>query len=79
MTEEQIDEKSYIYVEFEALGSAQFSMASERVTPLQMLGLASFLELQAKNMILAEQARQEHMQTQQPKIAVPNGAIIRPK
>jgi len=44
--------KSRLVVNFESVGSATFQIGFENVTPTQILALASYLELKAKNEIV---------------------------
>ena len=71
---EQEEPKSFIIVEFDDVGSAVFKMNAHGVTPMQLLLIGDYLQLKAKDQILA----QEHAireQQEQEKIKVPDSKI----
>jgi len=71
----QPKEKSYILVQFEAVGSAIFMIKFENVTPEQAVLAASILELQAKNEYIAKENTIRERQAQQ-QLSIPKQGII---
>lgn len=76
MTEGQ--PRSFVLAQFQETGSVVFSMNIEGVTPFQLLALAEYLSLKAKNEIVrAENERSEQEEAQ--RLSVPPAKIIVPK
>jgi hypothetical protein len=66
--------ESYVLIRFTGVGEAQFAFTFENVSPAQILGAVSILEVVAKNeFITGENARRE--QQAQNHIAVPKSHI----
>jgi len=69
------EDKSFIYIEFEDMGSAEIvGYNPQNVTPLQLLALASFLEFEGKSNLSMQRAAQLQAQMQKEqmgKIAIP--------
>lgn len=67
--------KSYILIRFSDVGSVQFSLDLEGVTPLQMLAIASFLELRGKNELIRLENQRVEEEAQKsiarPKLVMP--------
>jgi hypothetical protein len=80
MTDENIEEKSFIYIEFEDIGSVDIKMSKlENVTAFQILAMAHFMEFEGKNTLAVQRAAQMQAQMQQEqmqKIAVPKPGQI---
>lgn len=69
---EKLDEPvSRLTIVFEGVGSAHFTMHVENITPLQLLALSAFLEVEAKQHLLAQKAQQQQQLAEQKKIIVP--------
>jgi hypothetical protein len=62
--------KSRIYIEFEGMGSATFSMKVENVVPMQLLALAQYFEFEGK-LGLSMQRAQMMEEQQRKHIQVP--------
>jgi len=82
MTDENTnEEKSFIYIEFEDIGSAEITNYKlENVSPLQLLTLSSFLEFEGKAALSVQRAAQMQAQIerqQMQKIAVPKSTILK--
>jgi hypothetical protein len=68
------EEKSFIYIEFEDIGSVNVSISNfESVTAFQLLAMAHLLEFEGKNHLAVERAAQmqAQMQKQPPQIITP--------
>jgi len=78
MTDENNKPQSRLLIVFDNIGSVNFSIQSEGISPLQLLLLSQYFELMAKNDILrqTEMIRQQE-QANKAKIAVPQSGIIR--
>lgn len=67
--------KSYILAHFSDIGSVQFALDVNGVTPLQMLAFASFLELRAKNELIRMENQRAEDEAQKsiarPKLVIP--------
>jgi len=72
MTEEK--QKSYLIVQFESPNSVLFNASIEGVSAMQMLSIASYLEVLAKRRIAQELEIKEHYE-QQEKLIVPENRI----
>jgi len=77
MTNENTEEKSFIYIEFNDIGSVDISLSNfENVTAFQLLAMAHLLEFEGKNALAVQRAAQIQQQ-QMNKIAVPKpGQIV---
>lgn len=74
--EDSNEEKSYIYIEFDGIGSVDVKISQfEQVTAFQLLAMAHLLEFEGKNVLVVQKAAQFQTQQQQPKIAVPSSTI----
>lgn len=69
--EEKQAPKSYLLVQFADIGSVLFTTQIEGVTPLQLIAIASYLELKAKNE-LVQQENQRVQREQEMKLLVPD-------
>jgi hypothetical protein len=70
-----MEERSYILVEFESVGSVVLRVLTNNVTPLQILAMASYLDVMGKSRLIEqENARM----TQEAKLAVPEKKLIIP-
>ena len=76
-TQESEVPQSRLLVVFENLGSAHFSVSAENVTPMQLLGLAAYLEFQGKQGLLEQKIAQRMESENRPKIVVPEGRLVR--
>jgi hypothetical protein len=80
MTDENTnEEKSFVYVEFEEIGSAEVtSWNFNNVSPLQLLALSSLLEFEGKSALAIQRSAQVQAQRereQMTQIAVPKPSI----
>ena len=76
--EKKEEPESYLLVVFEQLNSVNLrSMQTKFVSPLQLLALASYLELTAKRQLAIQLDETENMQRQQ-NLAVPKPNIVLP-
>jgi hypothetical protein len=80
MTDENTnEEKSFVYIEFEGIGSAEITNYNlQNVSPLQLLAMASYMEFEGKAALSVQRAAQvqanlERQQLQ--RIAVPKSTI----
>lgn len=74
----EAEQKSMVVIMFTGPGQAEFTMFKQNVTPAQVLGALSVLELQVKNWYIQEEnQRQERMRAQQ--LSVPKPEILRTK
>ena len=71
MTEEEQTPKSYLIVQFSDVGSVLFTTKMDGITPLQLLALAGYLELKAKNE-LVQQENQRVQREADMKLLVPD-------
>ena len=73
------EEKSFLYIEFEDMGSVEIRKYDHKnLTPLQLLAMASFFEFEGKSGLATQRAAQVEVQLklqQQQKIAVPKSTI----
>jgi len=73
---ENAEEKSFIYIEFNDIGSVDIKISQlENVTAFQILAMAHFMEFEGKNTLAVQRAAQMHQQ-QMNKIAVPKPGQI---
>lgn len=72
----QAQEPSYVLVKFTEVGSVLFTLQVENVNPLQILALASYLEIQAKSELVDAMNQQREARQQ---ISRPNPGLIVPK
>lgn len=67
--------KSFIIIEFEDVGSTNFHMQMDGITPLQMLAMASYLELKGKNALIQMENQRAEEEAQKsiarPKLVLP--------
>lgn len=82
MTDENTnEEKSFIYIEFEDVGSVEITNYKlENVSPLQLLAVSAFLEFEGKATLSVQRAAQmqaqlERQKQQQIVVPTPNIAI----
>ena len=69
------EEKSFIYIEFADLGSAEIvGYQLENISPLQLLAMAHYVEFEGKS-ALAQQRAAQAQAAQQSKIVVPKAEI----
>jgi len=69
---------SHLVVVFEALNSVNIRhMESDGISPLQLLALASYLELLGKSQLAQQIAEQQELQRQQ-QLSVPKPQIVVP-
>lgn len=74
----EAEQKSMVVIMFTGPGEAQFEIFKQNVTPAQVLGALSILELQVKNWYIQEEnQRQERLRAQQ--LTVPQPSILRTK
>lgn len=80
MTNENVEEKSFIYIEFQDIGSVDIQISNfENVTAFQLLAMAHLLEFEGKNALAVQRAAQVQAQMQKDqmqKIAVPRPGNI---
>jgi hypothetical protein len=73
--QEEHTPQSYVVVKFAELGSVVFN-AQINASPLQLLALAAWMEVKAKNMLLIEEQRKAEAEAQHglamPKLMLPN-------
>lgn len=73
---DQSTHSSYIQIIFQEPGSVVFQARMDGITPMQLLALAGYFELRAKNeLVRLENSRIEQEENQKlavPKIALPN-------
>jgi len=68
------EERCFLLIEFEEEGSAKFNVTLEKISPIQMLGIAQWMEFEAKHQLSMEKAalfQQRLQQEQLEHIAVP--------
>jgi len=80
VTNENVEEKSFIYIEFQDIGSVDIQISNfENVTAFQLLAMAHLLEFEGKNALAVQRAAQVQAQMQKDqmqKIAVPRPGNI---
>ena len=80
MIDENVEEKSFIYIEFQDIGSVDIQVSNfENVTAFQLLAMAHLLEFEGKNALAVQRAAQIQSQMQKEqmqKIAVPRPGNI---
>lgn len=73
------EEKSFVYIEFEDIGSAEITNYKfENISPLQLLAMAHFMEFEGKGALATQRAAQMQAQIereQRQRIAVPSPNI----
>ncbi len=67
--------KSFVIIEFEDVGSAMFRMSATGVTATQLLLAGDYMQLKAKDQILAQEHASKEQQEHE-KIQVPEGKIV---
>jgi hypothetical protein len=73
------EEKSFIYIEFDDIGSVDIKSSNfNNVTAFQLLAMAGLLEFEGKNTLAIQRAAQmqAEMQRQKPKIEVPKAQTM---
>lgn len=66
-----VRKESVLRIEFSFVGSADFTLQQENVTPAQILAAAGYLEWYAKMQFDMQVAQQMQAAQQKPRIAVP--------
>jgi hypothetical protein len=74
----ETQQKSFVMIEFNALGSAEFRIFKQNVNPAQVLGALSILELQVKNWYVTEENR-KLQEAEELKLSVPRSTILKAK
>lgn len=74
MNDGDVEEKrpSFILVQFAEVGSTVLQVKFENVTPLQVLALASYLEVKGKNQLIIEENARAEREAEM-SLAVPSG------
>lgn len=75
MSDQQPAPKSYAFVQFTEPGSVIFQATFEGVTPLQLLALASYLEVRGKNALVQQENERMEREAQQ-QLSVPKPGIL---
>ena len=70
---EEAERKSFVMIEFAGPGLAEFRILKHNVTPAQVLGAITVLELEVKNWYI-----QEENARRQQELSVPKPGILRP-
>jgi hypothetical protein len=66
------EEKSFVYIEFEGIGSAEITNYNlQNVSPLQLLAMASYMEFEGKAALSVANLERQQLQ----RIAVPKSTI----
>lgn len=73
----ELDTRSFVMIEFEKLGSADFKLYRHNVNPAQVLGALAILELQVKNWYIQTENERMEMEKKQ-QLSVPKPEILRP-
>lgn len=73
MSEEinNLEDKSYVHVSFASQDSTLFGWNINKVSPLQLIALAQFMEIFAKNMLIQNINSEDERRKQAPKIVKP--------
>ena len=75
MSEQPAPPKSYLVIQFADVGSVMFHLDMDGVTPLQMLAIASYLELRGKNALIQQENQRAEEEAQhalaRPKLVLP--------
>lgn len=71
-------ETSQVLVTFECFGSVQMELKVRNICPEQLLYLGAYLTLQAEQMLRSAEALKREQAPEQPQIAVPTLAGVRP-
>jgi hypothetical protein len=74
----ETQQKSFVMIEFNALGSAEFRIFKQNVNPAQVLGALTILELQVKNWYVQEENR-KLQESEEMKLSVPKSTILKAK
>lgn len=74
---EETKQRSFVLIEFMGAGLAEFRIYKQNVSPAQVLGALSVLELQVKNWFIQEENRrqEDEMKSQ---LSQPKKEILRP-
>ena len=74
---EETKQRSFVLIEFTGAGQAEFRIYKQNVSPAQVLGALSVLELQVKNWFIQEENRrqEDEMKSQ---LSQPKKEILRP-
>lgn len=72
------DTTSQVLATFERFGSVQMELKVRNVCPEQLLYLGAYITLQAEQMLKAAESLKREQLVEQPKIAVPTLAEVRP-
>ena len=75
MENEKKQPKSFVLVEFDGLGSAQFGITSSNITPMQLMLVGDYLLMIAKSQILAHE-QEVREQQEHNKIQVAEGKVV---
>lgn len=73
-TVQETQQKSFVLIEFEGFGEAEFKIYKQNVNPAQVLGALVILELNVKNWYIQEENRKVEQQ-----LSVPRPEILRTK
>jgi hypothetical protein len=73
--EHELDGKSFVLVEFAEAGSVVLRMVTDNVTPLQLLAVASYLEVMGKSKLMEQENERLAKET---KLAMPENKLIIP-
>ena len=71
------NQRSVLIAEFSEIGSVVFRVLPQNVTPFQLLALAGYLEVEAKDAIIREKHAREAEHEQQ-RLSVPSPKIMIP-
>jgi hypothetical protein len=70
-----LEQKSYVLIEFKDVASVELRVLTNNVTPLQILAVASYLDVMGKSRLIEQE--NERM-SREAKLAVPENKIIIP-
>jgi hypothetical protein len=70
-----LEQKSYVLIEFKDVASVELRVLTNNVTPLQILAVASYLDVMGKSRLIEQE--NERM-AREAKLAVPENKIIIP-
>lgn len=71
-----LEDQSYVHVSFASQDSTLFGWNINKVSPLQLIALAQFMEMFAKNMLLQNIQSEDERRKQAPKIVRPGNTGI---
>jgi len=70
------EERSFIFIEFDGIGSVDISYSEfNNVTAFQLLAMSGLMEFEGKNTLAMQRAAQIQSEMNKPKIAVPKPSI----